>query len=357
MKKFRTNISYPQSKTSIEIGASLVEDIARYAQSRVHSSIHVAVDSTVARLHGRELLKPILLNGAFYSVSSGENQKSINGAGKLLRWLHDRGADRKSLLVAIGGGVVTDLVGFAASTYMRGIDYVSLPTTLVGQVDAAIGGKTAVNLGGTKNIVGTFYPPLRVCCDSRFLPTLRKNHLRDGLVEALKMFASLDGKALALHAEKLTEYLQGGYLSGLITSAVRLKVEVVNRDPFEKNLRRVLNFGHTSGHAYEAVTGHSHGKSVAFGIMIALTLSRNLTGMSSSNSDAVASPILFIYRRFAWDNVSPQVLWQRILHDKKKAGSTVNFVLLKRCGEHTVKSVDYSQFARAFEETREKLEA
>lgn len=356
MKSLITTINYPQSKTRIEIGRGLVAKIAKDSKLHAYSSMHFVVDANVAQVHGSELLKSALTDRLFYPLPSGEKQKSIGSAGKLLRWLHDQGADRKSLLVAIGGGVVTDLAGFAASTYMRGIAYISFPTTLVGQVDAAIGGKTAINLGGTKNIAGTFYPPLRVYCDHRFLETLRKNQLRDGLVEAFKIFASRDSKAFRKHIANLQAYLDGSDLSDLIADAICLKVDVVNGDPFEKDLRRVLNFGHTAGHAYEAVTGQSHGKSVAFGIFVALSLSRKLAGLSTADSEEVASAILAIYRRFAISEIAPQVLWERVLHDKKKTGSTVNFVLLKRCGEHKVKSVDYSQFARAFEQTREMLE-
>ena len=357
VKILKTIINYPQVKTSIEIGTGLVEEIARYGVTQSYSSMHIVIDANVVRLHGSDLLKSTLSKRTFYALPSGEKQKSINSAGKLLHWLHDQGAGRRSLLIAIGGGVVTDLAGFAASTYMRGIEYISVPTTLVGQVDAAIGGKTAINLGGSKNIAGTFYPPKRVFCDERFLATLRKNQLRDGLVEAFKIFAARDSKAFHKHTANLDDYLKGGDLSDLVAAAVRLKVDVVNRDPFEKDLRRVLNFGHTTGHAYEAVTGNSHGKSVAFGIVVALALSRKLSGLSGLDCDNVASPILSIYRRFALSEITPQVLWERVLHDKKKSGSTVNFVLLKRCGEHTVKSVDYSQFARAYEQTREMLEA
>ncbi len=357
MKNYRIRINYPQAETRIDIGNGLVAKLAVDAKFKSYSSIHFVVDANVARLHGQNLLEPLIDAKKFYAVPAGEKQKNLKSVAKLLHWLHDQNADRKSLLIAIGGGVVTDLAGFAASTYMRGIEHISLPTTLVAQVDAAIGGKTAINLGGTKNIAGTFYPPKRVICDRSFLATLQRNQLRDGLVEAIKIFASRDDAGFRTHAARLGDYLNGSDLTQLISAAVALKVEVVNSDPFEKDLRRVLNFGHTAGHAYEAITGHSHGMSVAFGILVALELSRKLAKLSEKDSDIVAAAIRSLYQRFALKEVTSESLWARILHDKKSSGGKVNFVLLKRCGEHAVKSVDYPQFARAFEQTREMLEA
>ncbi len=357
MRNVQIRIDYPRAETKIEIGAGLAARLATDVRLKTHSSIHLVVDANVARLHGQGLLNPLLSTRSFHVLPAGERQKSITSAAKLLNWLHDQKADRRSLLIAIGGGVVTDLAGFAASTYMRGIEYIAVPTTLVGQVDAAIGGKTAINLGGTKNIAGTFYPPRRVICDRDFLVTLRKNQLRDGLVEAIKIFAARDSGQFTNHAAHLDDYLRGSDLTQLISTAVGLKADVVNRDPFEKDLRRVLNFGHTAGHAYEAITGHSHGKSVALGILVALTLSRQLMKLNETDSNAVATAIRSLYRRFRLTEITPPLLWERMLHDKKSSGGAVNFVLLKRCGEHTVKSVEYPQFARAYEQTREMLEA
>ncbi len=357
MSYHKIKIEFPKAETRVEIGRRLVAKLATDAALKSHSSVHFVIDANVARLHGNRLLEPLIDAKNFYALPAGERQKSMASAAKLLRWLHDQNADRKSLLIAIGGGVVTDLAGFAASAYMRGIEYVSLPTTLVGQVDAAIGGKTAINLGGTKNIAGTFYPPKRVICDRDFLTTLRKNQLRDGLVEAIKIFAARDGAEFRTQAACLGDYQNGSDLTQLISAAVALKVEVVNRDPFEKDLRRVLNFGHTAGHAYEAITGNSHGKSVALGILVALELSRELAKLNEKDNDSITVAIKSLYRRFALKEITSESLWERIVHDKKNSGGKVNFVLLKRCGEHTVKSVDYSQFARAFEQTREMLEA
>jgi 3-dehydroquinate synthase len=352
-----TSIKYPRADTDIKIGSGLIQKLASDPQFQSQSARFFIIDTNVLRLHGDDILKPLVRGQQIYPVPAGEKSKSVTSAAKLLKWLHDQQADRKSLLVAIGGGVVTDLSGFVASTYMRGINYISLPTTLVGQVDAAIGGKTAINLAGSKNIVGTFYPPQKILCDAGVLATLKSGQLRDGLVEAIKIFAARNRAAFQLHSAKLESYLSGSDLNRLISDAIRLKVDIVNRDPFESDLRRVLNLGHTAGHAYEALTGHSHGKSVAFGLLVALRLSERLSNLSRSEADSIRYATLKLYHRFANATVTEQSLWERIQHDKKKSGSTVNFVLLKRCGEHVVKSVNYPQFVRALNETRDLLES
>ena len=357
MKRFVTRIRYPESISQIEVGSGIAAASEMRRIGKNYSSIHFIIDANVARLHGAGVLKALLGGSDFFALAAGENQKNIRKAEQILAWLHDSGADRKSLLVAVGGGVTTDLAGFAASTYMRGIDYISLPTTLVGQVDASIGGKTAINLGGTKNLAGTFYPPRRIVCDNAFLATLRSAQIRDGLVEAVKIFAARDAAAFRRHAELLRSYVTGENMSELIADAIRLKVAAVNADPFERDLRRVLNFGHTTGHAYEAITRQSHGKSVAFGILVALVISRRQAQLNAADFESIWVAITQLYRKFAVAGIDAQALWERIQHDKKKTGAKVNFVLLKRCGEHIVKSVNYPQFASALKETRRLLEA
>jgi 3-dehydroquinate synthase len=341
----------------IDIGPGLLDKLARSRELTGATSVHILIDANVARYHRVGVLAKLPASADRLVLPPGESNKSMRKAPQIIEWLHDGGADRKSLLIAVGGGVVTDLAGFAASTYMRGINYLSIPTTLVSQLDAAIGGKTAINLGGTKNIAGTFYPPQRIVCAPEVLTTLKPNLIRDGLVEAIKIFAARDRRLFAKHTAKLRGYLDGEDLQGLIADAVRLKVEIVNRDPFERDLRRVLNLGHTAGHAYEAITHHSHGKSVAFGMLVALELSLALASLKQSEFELVRSAVLDLYRRFSLDAISAESLWLRIQHDKKKSGKDINFVLLKRCGEHAVKSVNYRQFQFALAATLERLES
>ncbi len=191
-------------------------------------------------------------------VPSGEQSKSLGAAGRVASELLDHGADRKSLLVALGGGVVGDLGGFVASTYMRGIDYAQAPTTVLAQVDSSIGGKTAVNVGAMKNLVGTFTPPLMVVSDSQVLSSLDSRAFRSGIYEAVK-HSILSGLPLFDWMEENVAGLKPGdakTLETLVARAAAVKVDVVSRDEHEAGLRRVLNLGHTFGHALEEATGY-----------------------------------------------------------------------------------------------------
>ncbi len=319
-----------------------------------HSSIVAICDRRVHALH-RDWLMPLLAKKMPVLLLPGaESTKSDNSLRKVLHWLQQERTDRHSLILAIGGGVITDLVGFAASVYMRGVDYISIPTTLVGQVDAAIGGKTAINFGGVKNSIGTFHAPRAVVCDQRFLTTLREHQIRDGLVEAFKIFCVRSRADWNRYTQTSDSSAGSRLFSRLIADAVRLKVDVVNRDPFERNLRRILNFGHTAGHAYESLSGHSHGHSVAFGLQVALELSVRHAGLSNAQAEQAAAVFLALYHRFDRDASAPQVLWAKIQLDKKRRGNAIPFVLIKSIGRHVIRDVNYKDFAAAAAAVRER---
>jgi 3-dehydroquinate synthase len=223
-------------------------------------------------------------------IPSGENSKSLAEAERVAGSLLKHGADRRSLLVLFGGGVVGDLGGFVASTYMRGIDCVQVPTTVVGQVDSAVGGKTAVNVGAMKNLVGTFYPPRMVLADPRVLGSLGHRTFRSGLYEVAK-HAILDGPDLFETLElKLDSLLpeNAPELEGIIAQAVKVKVDVVNRDERESSLRQVLNLGHTFGHALEEATGYKrflHGEAVGWGLLAVTLMAERLGYLSLRMTD------------------------------------------------------------------------
>jgi 3-dehydroquinate synthase len=311
------------------------------------TSIQIVCDRRVYRLH-RKIIAAMMPRGSKpYLVTATEQAKSEQSALAILKWMQQQYADRQALVIAIGGGVTTDLVGFAASIYMRGIRYISIPTTLVGMVDAAIGGKTAINFGAAKNIVGTFHAPLAVVNDLDFLDTLGEAQIRDGLIEALKIFAVADSRLWRKHVMTRTKESDRDSLSALIGDAIRLKAAIVNRDPFEKDLRRVLNFGHTTGHAYEANTGHSHGRSVAFGILVALELSHRHSRLDEQEYHHLVAVIRAVYSQFGNEGRDARALWNKIRHDKKRVGNEIQFVLIEKCGQHAVRSINYRQFAVA----------
>lgn len=354
MKRFNYTFPGREQDCRVLCGSGIVANVLDRKLVARYTRVLAVVDKKVMKLHGNDMLGKALRGVDTYPFPSGERQKNISNLNRILGWLHGQKADRHSLLLGIGGGVVTDIAGFAASCYMRGIEYIAVPTTLLAQVDAAIGGKTAINLSNTKNIVGSFYPASVVICDDMFLKTLRPSNLKDGLVEAFKVFLVLDKSALERHQGVLAG--SNGNLGTLIADAVSLKIDVSSRDPFEKGLRRVLNFGHTTGHAFEALTGASHGKSVALGILVALQISKRDFGLKVKDHDRARSLILSIHSRFQADKLSERKLWERIEHDKKKRGQAHNFVVLTRLGKHRIVAVTFEQFRRAWQETVECLD-
>jgi 3-dehydroquinate synthase len=233
----------------------------------------------VLGLHG-ERLEPLRRAAARWvvlEVEEGEPAKTVSSAERLWNAMLEAGGKRDSRVVAFGGGSVGDLSGFVAGCFLRGISFLQVPTTLLAQVDAAIGGKTGVDLPGGKNTVGVFLQPDFVVCDTAVLPTLPREELRSGLVEVIKMAALLDPGLLDRVEQRLDALLAGdpAELGPVVAAAATAKIRVVERDPTEQGDRRLLNFGHTLGHAIESACGYAglrHGEAVGYGILFALRL-------------------------------------------------------------------------------------
>jgi 3-dehydroquinate synthase len=351
MKKFVCKFPNRRTKSDVYCGTGIFRQEIQRALKGQNSKVLSVVDGKVNQLHRDTSLAGLFTGVPSFVFPSGERNKSERMLSRMLGWLQENKADRKSILIAIGGGVVTDIAGYAASCYMRGIRFVSVPTTLVGQVDAAIGGKTGINFGNTKNLVGSFYPPEIVIADQVFLETLSKRDVRDGLVEAMKIFVSFDRRFVEKYRSRIPELKELRNVGELIADAIALKVRVVNADPYETGVRQALNLGHTTGHAVEMLNHWSHGKSVAFGILVATTLSERHCGMPDSDARAIWSLITNLYNRFELGESTPKEIWERIQYDKKRSGKAINFVLLKTCGKHQVKSLDYEEFRRGLEVT------
>jgi 3-dehydroquinate synthase len=233
----------------------------------------------VLALHGDRL--DVLCGAAakwvILEVEEGEGAKTVEAAGELWNAMLAAGGKRDSRVIAFGGGSVGDLAGFTAGCFLRGVEFVQIPTTLLAQVDAAIGGKTGVDLPGGKNTVGLFHHPRQVICDTALLPTLPREELRSGLVEVLKMAALLDPDLFGLVEQSLGLLLEGdpAALGPVVAAAAAAKIAVVERDPREAGERRLLNFGHTLGHAIESASAYAglrHGEAVGYGILFALRL-------------------------------------------------------------------------------------
>jgi len=331
---------------------------------RGYSSIFVLTEKRIWNRWAEEFGRESGLQAArVVLVPSGEKSKSLAEAERVAGTLLKQGADRRSLLVLFGGGVVGDLGGFVASTYMRGIDCVQVPTTVVGQVDSAVGGKTAVNVGAMKNLVGTFYPPRMVLADPRVLGSLGSRIFRSGLYEVVK-HAILDGSAFFERLERELGSLvpaNAPKLEGILGQAVKVKVDVVNRDEREHSLRQVLNLGHTFGHALEEVTGYRrflHGEAVGWGLLAVTLLAERLGYLKSqaapqgraanAASEDQGSPESAgdrsdgeRIRRLVWRigplppirNVSSRTIIRLLPHDKKAVGGEIRWVIPERIGK------------------------
>jgi 3-dehydroquinate synthase len=276
-------------------------------------------------------------------LPGGEEQKRLGPIERLAERMVERGGDRSSVVIAFGGGIVNDMAGFLAAIFMRGIPVVQIPTTLLAQVDAAVGGKTGVNLETGKNLIGSFHPPLAVLIDPAALDTLPEREYRAGLWEIVKAGIIREPALFRYLSDSSADVLarRPAAVDHIIEDAVRMKAEVVSSDEREGDLRRILNFGHTFGHALEAETGYTrflHGEAVAWGMCAAVRLGE-LTGTLEA---ADGGAMLELVRRYGpippVDGISATNLQARLVHDKKTVQGAIHFVLPVRVGEVKVVS-------------------
>jgi 3-dehydroquinate synthase len=295
-------------------------------------------------------------------MPDGERSKTLSQLEKLASKLVSRGADRQSVILALGGGVVGDVAGFLASVFMRGIPVVQIPTTLVAQVDSAIGGKTGVNLKSGKNLLGTFHQPLAVLADPDVLATLPEREYRSGLFEAMK-YGVIRNPAIFELMEANRDALlgrDGALLETLITECIRVKADVVSADERESGERRILNFGHTIGHALEAETDYKqflHGEAVGWG-MIAATM----IGAGMQITDPLAAQrIIGLVRAYAplpRVDVNSEGIAKRLLSDKKTVAGVPHFILPTGIGKvDVVNTVLARAVIQALEEIKKLSEA
>ncbi len=290
-------------------------------------------------------------------VPDGERHKTVRTVEELAGRLVKRGADRGAILMAFGGGVVGDLTGFLASVYMRGVEVVHVPTTLLAQVDSSIGGKTGVNLPAGKNLLGTFYQPRAVFVDPGVLSTLPEREYRSGLYEALKYGIIRNRTIFEFMEEQRGRILRRDpeALQWLITECIRVKAEVVAADERESDLRRILNFGHTIGHALEAETAYKtylHGEAVAWGMVAASMIGAELNPTTAETARRIISAVL-AYAPLPRVAARGKRIARRLLADKKTQNGMVHFVLPVEIGRvQVVGDVPEHAVTQAVEELR-----
>ncbi len=284
-----------------------------------------------------ESLKKAEIQFHVLEMRDGERHKNISTVENLAEQMVKLRADRGCFVIALGGGVVGDVAGMLASIYMRGVKYVQVPTTFLAQVDASVGGKTGVNLASGKNLVGTFHHPRLVLADTATLATLPEREFRSGLYEALKC-GVIRNAAIFHFMEKERERIlarDAGAMEWLITECIKVKAEVVEADERENDLRRILNFGHTIGHALEAETSYRyflHGEAVAWGMVAASMIAAAMQKTSAATAQRIISSVL-AYAPLPKVEVKSKNIARRILSDKKTANGVAHFVLPSEIGK------------------------
>jgi 3-dehydroquinate synthase len=304
------------------------------------SKLFVITAAPVRRRWGAKLLSSLTSAGfkpQVLPIPDGEPAKKLATIETLAEKLIRLGADRKAVLIALGGGVVGDVTGLLASLYMRGVDLVQIPTTVLAQVDASVGGKTGVNLGAGKNLLGTYHHPRVVLIDPEVLRTLTPRAFRSGLYEALKCGIIGDLDLFLRFEQKRSQILKRDpiELEALIASSVKLKAEIVSADEQEGGLRRVLNLGHTIGHALEAETGYKtllHGEAVAWGLIAATNIALTVGRTDSVTAGRIADAVLSL-GRLPELKVSSKKILARLQVDKKTQNGAVHFVLPREIGK------------------------
>lgn len=312
--------------------------LKNHLQEHDYSSIFVLTDSNTldcclphfkSKL-GNEFKYEVL------AVTAGEEHKNIESCLALWRGLSVKGADRKSLLINLGGGVVTDLGGFVASVFKRGMDFIHVPTSLLAMVDAAVGGKTGVDLDTLKNQLGVIRHPKMVLVDTGFLDTLPQRHWNNGKAEMWK-------HGLIKDRTYWDAMKDASDLDGLIHRSVAIKAGVVNQDPEEGSLRKILNFGHTLGHGIESHflstandDGLLHGEAIVMGMIMEAYLAVQHAGLSPSELEEISTILLDHYPKTIIDQGQERAIIELLKHDKKNRKGTVKFVLLNSIGEATI---------------------
>lgn len=311
----------------------------------------VVTDENVAKFHAERMLDVLRASGfdpKLLIVPSGESYKTLDTVNLLWHGFLEAGLDRKSTVIALGGGVVGDLAGFAASTYMRGIDWIAVPTTLLSMVDASIGGKTGFDLPEGKNLIGAFYPPKLILADPQLLRTLPEAELISGMAEVVKHGIISDPELFYLCGRGL-DWAKNN-LEEIVKRAMAVKIKIIEQDPYEKGFRAALNLGHTVGHAVELVSKFQlrHGEAVAIGMVAEAKLAERLTVAAKGLSDAVAESLKALGLPVQIPEEMPREEIIRVMRvDKKKNAKSIRFALPVEIGK--VKLVDVTDLETTLE--------
>lgn len=348
-------VETPSARYDVVTGSGLLQNLApriERAAGRMPRRVFVLTSPEIWALWGEAFQQSFAEPPIALFLPAGEKHKTLANVEKLLRQMAAAGGDRGSLLIAFGGGIVGDVGGFVAATFMRGIPYIQAPTTFLSQVDSSIGGKTGVNLPEGKNLVGSFHHPRAVFADIDVLSTLSDRELRAGLMESVKAGIIRDRTLVRFMEEHVNDVLRrdGRALEKVIAASIRMKADVVHRDEREGGLRMILNFGHTIGHAIEQVTRYKallHGEAVGWGMVAALYLARQRGTISSRQFERLES-LIHLYGPLPPMRVRATKLVAATGADKKNVGGVRRFVLPIGIGDAgVVEDVTQAELAAA----------
>lgn len=315
---------------------NIVRDLEMQMADMDHSKVFVLTDDGSDE-HCSTFLDNVSFDFQKIVLKSGDDHKTLEALASVWQFMTENGADREALLINLGGGMITDLGGFAASTFKRGIYFINIPTTLLAMVDAAVGGKTGINFGGFKNEIGVINDADAVLIDTLFLKTLDEANVFSGYAEMLK-------HGLITKSNHFSDLLQFDWrnidysrLNDLVLDSIKVKENIVTEDPNEKGIRKALNLGHTVGHAFESLAMKEepmlHGRAVALGIIVELFLSHKKLGFPTDVMRSVLQEVKDLYPPFVFDCDDYDTLYFYMQHDKKNSGNRINFSLLSSIGE------------------------
>lgn len=327
---------YNQKDYSIYMGLEVFDMLLGQLIERSYSQVFVLVDENTEK-HCLPLLTKTLFDVKVIKISSGEVNKNKESLQFIWDQLLLNNADKQSVLINLGGGVIGDIGGFAAATYKRGIDFINVPTTLLAMVDSSIGGKLGIDYQGIKNAIGMIKNPSSVFVYTEFLKTLPERELLNGFAEIIKHGLIADEEYWELIAQVKTLDVES--LSSFIHGSIKVKTRIVKKDPNEEGLRKVLNFGHTVGHAIESYSLQhdknplKHGEAVAIGMICEAYLSKEHNGLSGRDLRAIGEVILKHFPKYSLRNIFSKEVIVYMRQDKKNSNDTINFTLLKRIGK------------------------
>ena len=327
------------SKLEVILCESLENSLAEAIEKCPHDRLFILTDEHTHRLCLPQLQNiPAIQDATEIIIGAEDVHKNLETLASVWQALSEQGATRHSLLINLGGGMVTDLGGFAAATFQRGIAYINIPTTLLSMVDASVGGKTGINFNGLKNEIGVFAPASSVLLETEFLRSLDAHNFFSGYAEMLKHGLISTPEHLAELLSFDTEQIDYAALKAMVGRSVQVKENIVEQDPKEHGIRKALNLGHTIGHAFESLALAEnrpvlHGYAVAWGIVCELYLSHIKTGFPKEKMRQTIQFIKENYGAFAFNCKQYDRLYELMLHDKKNTAGIINFTLLKEVGD------------------------